>query len=537
MRLFTIILLVASGVLAQAQQNKSKLVVGIIVDQMRQDYLLRYGSRFGENGFKRFYNEGFVFQNVHYNYIPTKTACGHASVYSGTTPYMHGIIGNDWYSREEGREIYCAEDHNYQTVGSQTDNGEMSPKNIKTTTITDELRLIYQFKSKVLSLSIKDRGAIMPAGSSGTAIWMDKEAGNFISSTYYMQQLPDWVTKFNNRKLADKYLRSTWNTKFDIGSYTASGPDLEPSETNIDGQMNGFPYDLSTLDKDYENIIKTPFGNEYLTELVLSALDNESLGEDDITDFLAISFSATDYIGHDNGPYSVEVEDTYLRLDEELSRIFNRLDEKVGKGNYTVFLTADHAVATIPQFLLDRKMNSGYFDKDAVMKQLKEALNEEFGTAPWIEEEINNNIYLNHKYFEETDVSIDEVKKFIQRFLLTFNGVSEAYTDDEVKAFSHCDDGLKGLLSRGFNSRRSGDLVFVLDPSWLIAWDTDATGHGSGYTYDTHVPLLWYGAGIKQGKSFQRHEITQIAPTLSMLLGISLPSGAMDDPIYELLED
>lgn len=520
----------------QGQDTKPKLVVGIIVDQMRQDYILRFGPRFGEGGFNRFIKEGYQFKNTHYNYIPTKTAPGHASVYTGTTPFVHGIVANDWYSYEEGKEIYCAEDHTYKSVGSDTEKGQMSPKNLKASTITDELRLSSQFRSNVISLSIKDRGAIMPAGNSGMAIWMDKTVGKFVTSTYYADKLPDWVAAFNKQKQADKFMKSTWTTLYDIKTYTASGEDKEPSEKTLDGRMSGFPYDLSKLDNDYENIIKTPFGNEILTNLVLEALEHEELGDDDITDFLAISYSATDYIGHDNGPYSIEVEDTYLRLDADLAKIFSKLDAKLGKGNYTVFLTADHAVASIPQYLMDRKFNSGYLNKKDIFPRLKMELNDKFGQGDWISHEVNYNIYLNHDFIAKTNFSISDVSIFVRDFLNKEKGITEAYTSQEIRNFSHADDGLKGMLGRGFNVKRSGDVVYLLDPSWILGYSEDATGHGSGYTFDTHVPLLWYGNGIKPGHSFKYHTITQIAPTLSMMLEITLPNGAMCEPLYELLD-
>ena len=504
---------------------------------MRYDFLSRFESRFGDNGFKRFINEGYQFKNTHYNYIPTKTAPGHASVYTGTTPFIHGIIANDWYSREEGKEIYCADDHTVKTVGSSNDLGEMSPKNLKTTTITDELRLSNQFKSKVVGISIKDRGAIMPTGHSGLALWFDKKEGGFISSTFYTDHLPKWVNDFNAKGLSKKYKNSIWNTKYDISTYVASRHDDEPNELPLDGLGTKFPYDLSKLDTNFEPMVHTPYGNQLLTELALEAIDKAELGEDDFTDFLAISFSSTDKVGHDTGPYSVEVEDTYLRLDDDLARIFSKLDEKIGKGNYTVFLTADHAVSPIPQYVLDNKFYAGYFDKVEFLKKINKAINQRFGGDNWAVYDRNNNIYLDHNLVEDSKYDLSELRLFVRDQLMKEKGIADVYTSDEIRTFSHADKGIQGMLARGFNLKRGGDIVYVLDPFWITPYFDDATGHGSGYTYDTHVPLLWYGNGIKKGQTTKYHTITQIAPTISMMLDIALPSGAMSEPLYELLEE
>ncbi len=535
MRLIVIFIFIVCSTSATAQEVKPKLVIGIIVDQMRQDYLLRYGNRFVEGGFNRFINEGFSFNNIHYNYIPTKTAPGHATVYTGATPYLHGIIGNHWYSRDSSRVFYCVEDQKVETVGTSTVHGKMSPANLKTTTITDELRLTNQFRSKVISLSIKDRGAILPAGNSGLAIWMDKSEGQFITSSYYQKTLPDWVEKFNQKGLADEYMKSTWNTLYAIDSYRASGPDKEAGERTLDGRMSGFPYDLSKLNDDYGNIIKTPFGNEILTKLALDAIERTDLGEDEDTDFLAISYSSTDYIGHDSGPYSIEVEDAYLRLDQNLAKLFKALDKKLGKENYTIFLTADHGVAPIPQYLLDRKFRSGYFEKSKMLEELKSLVNKHFTQDSLIEHEINNNIYLDHDKIRKANLDLQELRTFVSDYLLTFHGIAESYTVDQISLFSQSDSGIKGMLARGYNSKSSGDVVYVTDPTLLVYWKGDATNHGSGYTYDTHIPLLWYGAGIRKGKTYKYGSITQIVPTLSMMLGISLPNAAFDEPLYELL--
>jgi arylsulfatase A-like enzyme len=298
--------------------------------------------------------------------------------------------------------------------------------------------------------------------------------------------------------------------------------------------MSGFPYDLSTIDKDYDLILNTPFGNDVLTNFILSALDNNDFGTDDYTDFFMISFSATDYIGHDSGPYSVEVEDTYLRLDKNIAEILNRLDEKIGKGNYTVFLTSDHGVSSISQYLKSRNFSEGTFQKNEVVSNLRKVLSEKYGEGQWLEYAINNQFFLNHDLIKEKGLDLNTMSKCITDFLLEIEGISEAYTANEVRQFSLDERGIKGMLARGYNSKRSGDVVYELHPGWLLPYKNDATNHFSGYTYDTHVPMLWYGNGIKKGFSVKYQTITNIAPTVSMMLDITLPNGATADPLYEL---
>ncbi|MEQ8478072.1 alkaline phosphatase PafA [Fulvivirga sp.] len=534
--LFTIAFLsIFSGL--SAQNEKPKLVVGIVVDQMRQEYLLRFGDRFQEGGFKRLMDDGFVFKNMHYNYIPTKTAPGHASIYTGTTPAVHGITGNDWYQPDLEREVYCVEDEHYKTVGSDSDNGQMSPKRLQATTITDELMLFSQYKSKVLSMSLKDRGAVLPGGHRGEAYWYDNSIGDFITSTYYMDKLPDWVSQFNKRGLTKSYLSKTWNTLYDINTYTASSEDADSAEKTLNGLFTSFPYDLSKVKDDFGIIRNTPFGNDILADLFVSALDNNDFGKDNYTDFIAISFSATDYMGHDSGPYSIEVEDAYLRLDQNIAAMLKKLDEKVGKGNYTVFLSADHAVAPIPQYMKNNKFGTDYFNKRSEVKELTAVLNQKYGEAKWIEYAINNQLYLDHDLLRERKIDIDEMADFIADYLTDVDGVQFVYTASEIKLTPWSDQDMKGKFARGYNIKRSGDVMYEFYPGWINAGSSDATTHGSGYSYDTHVPMLWYGNGIKKGESVKRYNITDIAPTLSMLLNISLPSGATGELLYELFGD
>lgn len=516
------------------QVARPRLVVGIVIDQMRYDYLYSYGGQFGESGFKRLLREGFSFDNLHYHYIPTYTGPGHAAVYTGATPAVNGIIGNSWYDKRAGETVYCAGDEHYGTVGASTQNGRMSPGKLLTTTITDQLRLTSRKRSKVIGLSVKDRGAIFPAGHMGEAYWYDKEAGSLITSTYYTDRLPQWVADFNEKKRPDHYLRQTWDTRFPPDSYDNSDPDHNAFEAKFKGR-SVFPYDLKMLKAGYGDLPGTPFGNDYLTEAAISAIENAKLGEGEETDFLAVSYSSTDYIGHAFGPGSAELEDTYLRLDDNISQILNVLDKKFGAGGYLVFVTADHGVAEIPEKLRHDKVPAGRFKR--IEAALNTALEERFGVAGLVVNASNEQLFLDHGSIHRNGLSLEEITRVTKRFMLNREGVMYCYSADDMEGTDYGAGGIEGSLRRGFHQKRSGDFLYVPEPAWLPGDENSkGTSHGSGYAYDTHVPLLWYGAGIKPGRSYRKHRITQIAPTLSMLLQVSLPSGAFDEPLYELLE-
>ena len=517
---------------------KPKLVVGIVVDQMRPDYISRFSEHFTDGGFKRLIKEGFYNRNTHYNYIPTYTGPGHASIYTGTTPATHGIIANDWYDRGLGRYVYCAEDTSVNSVGTDSDDGKMSPHRLLSTTITDELMLATNFKSKVVGISIKDRGSILPAGHTPTAsYWFDGKSGNFITSTYYTNELPNWVKDFNNRKLAEEYLKGSWELSMPMEKYTASTADNMPYEHVIDTVKGAvFPYELSKLwnpERGYSLIKSTPYGNTILTELAKSTISSEEMGKDEITDFLAMSYSSSDYIGHAFGPRSIELEDMYIKLDQEIEGLLNFLDKNVGKGAYTVFLTADHAAAEVPQYLMDKDIPAGYFDNRALRSKVEEVLTKRFGKGEWIESFSNGQFFINHQTVLDRKVALEEVIEATIQEVLQFKGVAEAYSALEIRE-NEFTQGMKMRLQNGYNFQRSGDILLTLEPGWFGKGGS-ATTHGSGYTYDTHVPLLWYGAGISSGESFERQNITDIAPTLSFMLDVKLPNGAIGEPIKEVL--
>lgn len=533
-----LITLLLAATLVRAQSNPPKqettlsekgpkLVVGIVVDQMRYDYLPLYWDKFGDGGFKRLVQQGYSFANNHYNYFPTYTGPGHASIYTGTTPSVHGIIGNDWYDRSLGRNVYCVSDSSVSTVGTNSEAGKMSPDNLWSTTVTDQLKLASP-ESKVIAMSIKDRAAILPGGHlADGAYWYDGQSGNFISSSWYRDKLPRWVQSFNKAGLARELSNKSWQTLLPMDQYTESHTDNSPYEGSF-GKEDApvFPHKLSDYTQDSFNIIKSsPFGNDLLEAFAKKAIDGESLGVDEITDFLAVSFSSTDYVGHQFGPHSVELEDTYLRLDRSLADLFDYLDKKVGKGNYLVMLTADHGVVDVPAEMMDEGLPGGYFNSDEAMAGLSDYLNAAYGDGKWVESYINQQVYLNREMIEEQDLKLSEVQKDAADFLRGLDGVqsTNTATNFEYRDYSH---GLQGNYQNGFHYDRSGDVYIELKPGWLDSSYRTGTSHGSPYNYDTHVPLLFYGWNIPHGKTSQKTVITQLAPTISAMLNIDYPSGS-----------
>lgn len=518
---------------------RPKLVVGIVVDQMRQEYLLRYDEKFGDDGFKRLVNQGFMARNAHYNYMPTYTGPGHASIYTGTTPATHGIIGNDWYDRELKRTIYCAEDTTVSAVGGSEGNGQISPRNMVANTITDQLKLSTQKKGKVLAVSVKDRGSALPAGHMADgAYWYDGKTGAFMTSTFYMDELPDWVKRFNGKKLAKKYLSQIWNPILPIESYVESDEDNTPYENLMTGKETAeFPYDLGKMLKengDMGILSATPFGNTIVADFAREALIAEQMGQDSITDFLSVSFSSTDYVGHAFGPGSVEVEDTYIRLDRELASLLKELDDKVGKGEYVVFLTSDHAVVEVPQFLIDNKLPGGYIDIKKIAGVIEQDLQNQYGEGTWIVN-ASNEIFLNRELIREKGLNLAEMQEFVAKRLLNFEGIKETFTAMDMQNYEYT-RGRRMLLQMGYNFQRSGDVLYTTESGYLSSRGRQGTSHGSGYNYDTHVPMIFYGWGIPQGETVAYHEITDIAPTIAMLLNIMLPSASDGQPIREMLD-
>lgn len=519
--------------------SQPKLVVGIVVDQMRYDYLTRFEAKYGEGGFKRMMNEGFNCKNNHFNYVPTYTGPGHASVYTGTTPKYHGIISNYWYDKEIKSTVYCAQDDSVEPVGTNDIAGKMSPNRMLTTTFADENRLFTQMRGKTIGVAIKDRGAILPAGhTANAAYWFHgKDEGVWITSDFYRNDLPKWVKDFNESDAVDAYFK-VWDTYMPIETYIESGSDLN----NYEGGFNGkeaatFPYDLAALKSEngnYDILKTTAYGNSMTVDFAIAALKGEELGQDEDTDVLAVSFSSTDYVGHNFGVNSKEIEDTYIRLDLELARFFNELDNYVGKGNYTVFLTADHGAVDVPAYLESVKIPAGYLDYNSRKEQFNKFLNDTYGTIDIVENISNNQVFLNKEMLKELSLNLHEVEQALVDEQISYPNIAKVYTATAMNS-TNFTVGIEALLQNGYNQKRSGDVIIVDDIAY-IAYSRTGSTHGSGLNYDTHVPLLLFGAGINRGETYNKTVIPDIAPTISALLGISFPNGATGNVLEFVLE-
>jgi predicted AlkP superfamily pyrophosphatase or phosphodiesterase len=519
--------------------QKPKLIVGIVVDQMRVDYLTRYESKFGEGGFKKLIKGGYFNKNANFNFVPTYTGPGHASIFTGSVPRVNGIISNDWYDKKTGKNIYCAQDETVTTLGSTSNAGKMSPRNMLTTTIGDEMRLATNMQAKVIGISQKDRASILPAGhTANAAYWYDGSNGAFITSTFYMQKLPLWVSAFNDKKLPEKYLSQDWTTLLPIASYSESLPDDNAFEGLFKGESKPiFPHKLAELkekNKGLNMIRATPFGNSLTKDFALEAIKNEQLGADAVTDLLSVSFSSTDYVGHQYGINAIETEDTYLRLDKDLEELINYLEKNIGKDNFVIFLTADHGGAHNAAYLQSLKVPAGLIDEKGIEDAMKAHLKEVFGDT-LVMSFSNQQFFLNHTTLAKNKLKLKEVTMEAARYALTLEGVANAYSLYDVIASSQSNDVALSRIYMGFNDVRSGDVILNYLPAYLDYGKTGTT-HGAAYSYDTHVPLLWYGWKINQGSSYEPVNISDIAPTLSSFLDISFPNGCVGKPIGGLVK-
>ncbi|WP_052252052.1 alkaline phosphatase PafA [Kaistella solincola] len=532
---------ISTGISAQKskapQLERPKLVVGLVVDQMRWDYLYRYYDKYQNDGFKKLLKEGYSLNNVHINYVPTYTAVGHTTVYTGSVPAIHGIAGNDWFDKKTGKNVYCTTDESVQPVGStSTKSGSHSPKNLWSTTITDELMLATNFQAKVVGVSLKDRASILPAGHNPTgAYWFDDSTGNFITSTYYMNDLPKWMKDFNAQKNPDQLVKNGWNTLLPITEYIESSPDNSPWEGLLgSAKTPTFPY--SNLAADYQanrDVIRsTPFGNTLTIKAAEAAIKGENLGADAITDFLAVNLASTDYGGHKFGPNAIEVEDIYLRLDRDLTDFFKYLDKTVGKNQYTVFLSADHGGAHAQGFMAEHKMATGFYGEDN--KEFNEKLKTKFKADKLVSKVTNNQVYLDDQVIDDNKLNADEVKQYLIDILNKDKSVLFA-VDMKKAGAATIPEPLRSRIVNGYTWQRSGDIQVIYRDSWLPTYSKLGTTHGAWNSYDSHIPLIFMGWGIQPGETNKEYHMTDIAPTLSSLLRIQFPSGNIGNPIVEAI--
>ena len=524
---------------ASAQQSnpvaieRPKLVVGIVVDQMRWDYLYRYQKRYTDGGFKRLLGEGFSCENTMIPYVPSVTAIGHTCIYTGSVPSIHGIAGNNFV--KEGKKVYCTDDDSVKPVGTTSEAALMSPRNLWVSTIGDEMKIASNGRAKVVGVALKDRASILPAGHNPNgAFWFDDQTGCFITSSYYMDRLPKWVEAFNGKRLPEQYLSQKWNTLYPKNTYTESTTDENEYENGIrEGVKATLPLNLPELYKKYGyGIIRnTPFGNSLTLDMAKAAIDGEQLGADDETDLLAVSCSSTDYIGHQVGTHAIETEDTYLRLDKAIADFLAYLDSKVGKGNYLVFLSADHGAMNNAAFLQDRRIPAGSWDASATAKKLNHVLAKEYPEAGDIVKTVMNyQVFFNRDVIKSKQLDFDNIKQTVVNVLK--EDPSVLYACDMAKASTESiPEEVKSRIINGYNRERSGDVVIILKPNFY-AHGMKGTDHGAWNSYDTHIPLVFMGWGIKHGATTKQTFMTDIAPTIAAMLHVQAPNGCVGKAIF-----
>ena len=542
--LFIILPVVLQSTYSQSQpripSEKPKLIVGIVVDQMRYDYIYRYWDKFSEDGIRKLVMSGTFCKNAAYSYLINETAVGYATIATGALPSHHGIISNIWYNNLQDEVVYCVEDERVYTVGGTYESGRFSPSRLLASILGDEIRLTSNFKSKVLGIALDNGAAILSAGhTANAAYWYDDQSGNWVSSSFYLDSLPSWVRDFNSKGIADTYLSGTWETLLPLAEYTESLSDTSEFETGFGGR-SVFPYDIEKIskprrsDRDYSILKYTPFGNVYTRDFATAAIINEELGQDDYTDYLVVGFSSNEYIGKLFGSNSVEMQDAMLRLDRELSHFLNFIQNYVGLENTLVFLTSDHGLAHKPAYLKSHKVPSGDFNPYSALSLLGSYLNAIYGKGDWVKFYYAQQIYLNHLLIENSGISYQEIQEFTAQFLIQFEGVSNAITSYSFQTSSFS-DGIFYRMQNGFHQKRSGDVIISLAPGWAENVDESSSNYSS-YLGDNHVPLIFYGWKIKRATLTRPVKMIDIAPTISYFLDISHPNVSTGDIILELVQ-
>jgi len=538
------ILLLSSAAFSQSAYippDKPKLVIGIIVEQLRYSQLERIWNVLPDNGLKRMVSEGTYYRNASLDYLSTQAAPGFAPISTGASPSAHGIISDTWFHPFNDQMIFCVQDPGASAVGGSFETGLFSPANLLSSTFADELQLSTCGGSKVYGIGIKEMGAIITAGHAADgSFWYDDRTGTWMSSNYFMQTLPPWLMDLNSMLMPGQYLNNPWQPFMNPSLYPGCQPDSSEFEKGFSGQT-WFPYDLKAMStrgkllnvtRDYSVLRETPFADDFTTELALRLIDNEQLGQDDITDYLAITYSATDYIGHRFGPSSVEASDALVRLDKNIGLLLDRIDKSLGKKNVLVYFVSAHGVAEIPALLERSRVPSGYFRLNQSLQLLRSYLNAIYGQGDWVKGFFDNQIFLNRALIDDAKISLDDIQKKVARFMVQFSGIAAAVP---MSAFEMSDfsGGLLLKMNNNFSQQRSGDVMIALNPGWVEKTD-NVTGHNSPYEYDSHVPLIWFGWTASRASVTRSITTRDIAVTLSVLCRIPLPNAASGEPLHEL---
>jgi len=531
--ILTTLVIFTTVVHLQAQRipsGKPKLVVGITISGMRYDYLSTYWDQFSEDGFRRMAGMGAHCRNARYDQLITESAVGYATISTGARSDAHGIVADYWYERKEQAIRYCVDDPSVRAIVSSDRNGHTSPTAMMSRTLTDELRIVSQFKSKVIGVSMDPKASVLLSGhTANAAYWYDPEHGTWTTSTYYADSLPGWVEAFNDKNYKDIYREKEWTTLRPISEYTASMPDNNIFEEGFNGQ-NTFPYDLGKITRkgfrkgDYSALLVAPFGNTYTKDFAINAIVSEELGRRDATDWINISFNAGKNLAEHFTTWSVEVEDLYLRLDQDIAHLLTFLDEQVGLENTLVYLTADHAIADDPRLLEEHRVPSGYFNYHSNISLLKSYLNAVYGQGNWVSLYYANQIYLNRQLIEDSRLSLEEVQDRVASFIIQFSGVSNALPAHILQR-NNFTEGIFNRIQNSYNQKRSGDVIIYLTPGW-VEKGSDYRESLSNFHYDAHVPLIFYGWKVNRITLPDQVSPLDIVPTIAYFLEISVPANA-----------
>jgi predicted AlkP superfamily pyrophosphatase or phosphodiesterase len=516
--------------LASAPVRPPALVVVIAVDQLRADYLDRFRPWFGPGGFNRFLREGASYPRARYEHVTTETCPGHAVMLTGSYATVSGIVANQWYDPVQGRPVYCVEDGSVKLVGAR--GGGRSPRRLLTATVGDELELATAGKSRVVTVSFKDRAAIMLGGRrADAAYWIVDTL--FATSSWYRPDLPAWVREVNRSRPITRWFGERWDRLLPASAYARLGPDDVPAESEVEGGGRVFPHRIVDLDG-FEH---SPMLDQAVADFAMHAVREEGLGRDSVPDLLAIGFSATDEIGHLYGPDSHEILDQMVRLDRTLARLFAFLDRTVGPGRTLVVLTADHGVAPLPELMAgERADGPRRLDPAVADSAVSLALTDRFGPAPepgWVAYDAAPLLYLSRQALSARRAGLAEAERVAQAALRSVPGVHDAVTGVDLTRLRA--DGAQTDETRAYYPERGGDLYYFLDPYWLPTDQPTGTGHGSPWRYDQEVPLLWFGPGVRPGVRTESATVADIAPTLARLLGVPTPGGAQGRVLGEML--
>ncbi|MCB8994460.1 MAG: alkaline phosphatase family protein [Bacteroidales bacterium] len=517
--------------------EKPKLIIGIVISEMRYDYINRYWDKFSEGGFKRLVNGGTYCKNTHHDYLISEPGEGFASIATGAYPDVHGIVSDYWYDRLRDKVSFCISDDNVNTVGGPYEAGKYSPKALMSSSLSDQARVAAQFKPRVISISLDPRAAVLSGGrSANAAYWFDSEKGNWITSSYYLDSLPSWVNDFNAKNFPELYLQRLWEPVNPLETYTESMPDDNKYESGFSGKKT-FPYDLNKMSlikknqRNYDLLRYTPYGNSLTKDFAIASIVNEGLGTGASTDWLQLGFSASGYMGSKFSSASVEIEDTYLRLDKDLEHFLNFVDQQIGMKNVLIYLTSDNAMADDPAFLTDQGMPSGYFNYNSAMSLLGTYLNLIYGKGDWVKFYYAQQIYLNRDLIENSKLSLSEFQSVVAAFMIQFEGVSNTLTATNLMTNNYT-RGFFEKIQKSYNQKRSGDVLLHLSPGWTEKGVEKQ--YASAFRYDTHVPLIWYGWKIGRSSIFRPVSVTDIMPTIAVFLDIPRSGSIEGNLIKEL---